>query len=253
MNRIIYFLILVFSLSFIGCKKSPYLIYNDVARLQFGPVKSAMYSQGSAFQDSLKQQTFAYLDTSKLVDTVYFDIYTMGDVSTQDRQFNLVQEQVSQSENAVAGVHFKQLTDPEVAANFVIKAGEMHTRVPVILLRDPSLREKSVTLKLAVAENEYFKKGQENLTWRKLVFTDKLSQPTAWNAGMLGKYSEVKHRFMISVTEQKWDNELITYLARDVQAQHYWLGKIKTALLQYNHANPDKPLEDEDGERVVFP
>lgn len=248
-----YFSIVIFCLVFIGCKKAPYQTYSGTTYIQFGPAKASLYSPASAFQDSLKEQTFAYLDNSKTVDTVFFDIYTMGDVSNQDRPFKLVQEQVVGAENAVAGVHFKDLNEPDVAKQFVIRAGEMHSRVPITLLRDPSLREKSVTLRISVVENEYFRKGQENLTWRRLVFTDKLSRPNTWNVGMLGKYSEVKHRFMISVTGEKWDSELISYLARDVQAQHYWLGKIKTALLQYNTEHPTVPLTDEDNELIVFP
>lgn len=236
-----------------SCQKSSLILYEDVARIQFGPEKRLLYSPTNAFQDSLKTQTFAYLDNSKLTDTVYFDIYTMGDISNKDRPFILRQEQVAGEENALAGVHYRGFDNTDVANLYQIKAGQMHSLVPIILLRDASLKETSVVLKIALVENENFQKGQESLSWRKLTFTDKLSRPDNWNPGVLGKYSEIKHRFMISVTNEKWDQSFILSIVRDVQAQHYWLGKVKAALLKYNNEHPNQPLKDEDNEAVIFP
>lgn len=253
MNKIKLIIILGVGICLGSCKKSTLILYEDVARVQFGPVERLLYSQTNAFQDSLKLHTFAYLDNTKLTDTAYFDIYTMGDISNKDRSFTLKQEQVAGEENAVPGVHYKGFDNTDVSNLYQIKAGQMHSLVPIILLRDASLKESSVVLKIALVENENFQKGQENLSWRKLSFTDKLNRPANWNPGMLGKYSEVKHRFMISATNEKWDQGFILSLMRDVQAQHYWLGKVKSALLKYNNEHPNDPLKDEENEVIILP
>lgn len=246
-------LILLMGLILASCQKAPYQIFQDENRIQFGPEKRLFYNPTNTFQDSLKLHTFAYLENSKMSDTVYFDLYTMGETSSKDRAFKIVQEQVANEQNAIADVHYKSFSNTSNSNLYVIKAGQMHSRVPVVLLRDSSLREMSVVLKIVVQENEYFKKGQEQLIWRKLIFTDKLNRPSSWNVGILGKYSEVKHRFMISATQQKWDDAFILEINRDVQAQHYWLGKVKTALLKYNNDHPTDPLRDEDQELIIFP
>lgn len=245
-------LFLGLSMVFQACKKDAYQFYSGIARIQFGPSQNLLYTSSGTYKDSLKSQTFAYSDISKVVDTVYFDIYTMGDIYSNERAFKLRQELLPGENNAVPGTHYKAFDAPALAGLYTIPAGQNHSRVPVILMRDASLRSKSITLKFRIEENENFKFGQEDLLWRKLVFTDKLSKPATWNIGMLGKYSEVKHRFCISATNQKWDDEFITKIVVDVQAQQYWMGKVKIALLEYN-AQHTTPLTDEDNEVVIFP
>ncbi len=253
MKQLKYVLLFLTLLTGFSCKKADYFTYKDIARIQFGPELSLLYSFSSAFKDSTKTQTFAYLSNTTLIDTVWFDIYTMGNISKQDRPFSIVQEPVSGAYNAAPGVHYKNFTDQDIAKNYIVKAGDMHSRVPIILIRDATLKSNNAVLKIVIAENEHFKWGQENLLWRRLTFTDKLSKPASWNVGMLGKYSEVKHRFMISVTGEKWDDAFIAALPADVQAQQYYVGKVKSALIAYNAEHPGNPLKDEDGDLVIIP
>lgn len=250
-----YILIPVICVFALSCKKSGDFLYTDIARLQFGPEPRFLYS--SIIRDSLKRQTFVYLDNTALVDTIYFDIYTMGNLSDKDRTFALKQEQVNGEYNAAPGVHYRAFTDPDVARLYVIKAGQAHSLVPVILLRDASLKSNSVMLKLSIVPNENFQPGQEQLLWRKVVITDHIVQPAAWTPFLtsmyFGKYSEVKHRFMIDSTGQKWDEDFLTMIAADTQQMQYWLGIVKSALISYNKAHPLKPLEDEFEELVLIP
>lgn len=252
-----YHLIAVLFLLAGSCRKSDEFHYSDVPRIQFGPTPNLIYSASSAFNDSMKRHTFVYLESSKLIDTAYFDIYTMGFPSDKDRSFVLKQETVEGEMNAVPGVHYKGFSDPDLAGLYEIKAGQVHASVPVVLLRDPSLREQSVVLKFRVVANENFQTGQEPLLWRKLIFSDRLSRPAAWtdfySTTYFGKYSEAKHRFFIEVTGQKWDQDFISMIISDTQQLQYWLGIAKSALVAYNKANPNNPKVDEEGDLLLIP
>lgn len=245
-------LLLMFS-----CKKADYVRYSDVARLQFGPELQWLYFTPYAYNDTLKQQTFFYEANTVVADTVYFDIYTIGKETSQDRSFTLKQEQIPGAYNAIPGQHYKDFSDPEVRKNYVIKAGQSHSLVPIILIRDISLKTNSAVLKFIIAEDENFKFGQEQFLWRKLIFTDRLSRPNAWtdaySTNTFGKYSMVKHKFMIDSTGQKWDQDFLLKIATDSSEQAYWISLVKEALIAYNKAHPNTPLMDEAGELVVIP
>ena len=161
------------------------------------------------------------------------------------------------STNAVPGTDYKPFTDPTLSGAYVIKAGQVHTLVPVILFRSASQKTTTLTLKFAVVENENFKLGENSNLWRKIIFTDRLSQPTAWNATMTkyyyGAYSVTKHAFMITVTGQKWDQEFMTKIAPDLAQVNFYASLCKTALINYNNAHPGNPLKDENGQLVTFP
>ena len=253
--KIIYLFIV--SCLFIACKQDQYYLFNDVGRLQFGPEPSRIYTSSYNLADTLKRYTFVYAEEGTLQDTVFFDLYAIGGTSNVDRPFKLVQEEVPGVENAVAGKHYKAFDHSELSSDYIIKSNTVHKIVPIVLLRDPSLKQSNVILKLKVVPNDHFKEGEVSNLWRKVEFTDKLSQPTRWDANTtryyLGKYSQVKHKFLIDSSGEKWDNDFVTYLYSNFAILTYWVSKSKLALTQYNAAHPGNPLRDEDGELVVFP
>ncbi len=240
-----------------SCKKDQYYLYNDVARLQFGPDITRIYTASYNLTDTLKPATFYYDAPAKTRDTVLFDIYAIGGTSTADRPFKLEQVQVTGANNAVVGQHYLSFTDASISKNYVIKAGTIHSFVPVVLLRDASLKTNTVVLKFNIVANESFQLGEKSNLWRKVEFTDRLSQPAAWNASSTqyyyGKYSVVKHKFMIDNTGLKWDQDFMNALPNDYAQLQYWVGVLKTALITYNAAHPGSPLVDEFGELVIFP
>jgi hypothetical protein len=244
-------------LSTYACKKDQYYLYNDVARIQFGPELARIYTTSANLADTLKPYTFYYEKATETQDTVFFDIYAIGGVSKEDRSFTLEQVQVPNVTNAVAGKHYVAFNDPKATKNFVIKAGAIHTKVPIILLRDPSLKTTTYILKFNVVEDKNFKTGEINNLWRKIEFTDRLSQPAAWNASAIqfyyGKYSVVKHQFMIQSTGEKWDQDFMVGLPSDYSLLQYWIGTLKINLVTFNSNNPGNPLRDENGELVIFP
>jgi len=241
-----------------SCNQNEYYLYNDVARIQFGPDPVRIYSASANLADTTKNFTFFYEAASVTQDTVFFDIYAIGGTSDKDRSFTLQQEQVGNGAvNAVAGTDYKAFSDPSLASHYVIKAGQVHTLVPVILFRTPTLKSTTLTLKFNVVEDNNFKLGEKSNLWRKIIFTDRLSQPQAWNATMtqyyLGTYSVTKHAFMILVTGEKWDQEFMTTLFSDMALFNFYISQCKTALTNYNNAHPGNPLKDENGQLVTFP
>lgn len=257
MKKLKFLYLLIVLLSVYSCKKDQYYLFNDVARIQFGPELSRIYVTFANLADTLKPFTFYYEDPSVAMDTVFFDIYAIGGISKEDRSFTLEQTQVPNVTNAVAGKHYVAFNDPKATKNFVIKAGAVHTRVPILLLRDPSLKTTTCILKFNVIEDKNFKQGEMNNVWRKIEFTDRLSQPAAWNASATqfyyGKYSVVKHQFMIQSTGEKWDQDFMFGLPSDYALLQYWTGTLKIKLIEYNSKNPGNPLRDENGELVIFP
>lgn len=254
-NILKYIMIAVAVLTMASCKKDQYYLYNDIARIQFGPDVSLIYNANSVLADTLKPYTFYYSAPSVTQDTVFFDIYAVGGVSKTDRAFTLEQEQLPNTNNAVPGKHYIAFNDPGVSKLYVIKAGTVHTRVPVVLLRDISLKTTTPVLKLNVVANDIFQLGEVKNLWRKIEMTDRLSRPAAWTDSYAtyyyGAYSVVKHAFMIEVTGKKWDQTFISTLAIDEQA--YYVSVIKTALINYNNAHPGNPLKDDNGQLVIFP
>ncbi|TKC07437.1 DUF4843 domain-containing protein [Pedobacter frigoris] len=257
MKALKYVIVAMVVLAFASCKKDQYYLYDDVARIQFGPENSRIYITSYNLADTLKPYTFFYEDASVTQDTVFFDIYAIGGVSKTDRTFTLEQEQVAGATNAISGTQYVAFNDPKATKNFVIKGGTVHTRVPIVLLRDASLKTSTPVLKFKAVADGNFQLGEINNLWRKIVFTDRLSQPAAWNASAtqyyFGAYSVAKHQFMIDSTGEKWDQDFITSIMADYALLQYWTGTLKISLIDYNNSHPGNPLKAENGEMVVFP
>lgn len=253
MKKFRYLILSLAAIVVVSCKQDNYLLYKDVARLQFGPELTWINIPDRRLTDTLKQQTFFYYEDQVKTDTVYFDLYTVGNLSNQDRSLKLEQETVPGAYNAIPDQHYRAFSDPQLATRYMIKAGQRHLRLPIVLLRDPSLKTNTATLKFRLTANDNFQLGEPELTWRKLVFTDRLSRPDAWFDGIYGKYSVVKHAFMIEVTGKKWDKDFFKLLDSNVPERYYLVGEIKTALIKYNDAHPGEPMRDEFKELVIIP
>lgn len=257
MKTLKYIIVAAVILIMAACKQDEYYLYDDVARIQFGPDKTRIYQQNYDLADTSKLYSFFYEDQTVKEDTVFFDIYAIGGTTKNDRSFTLEQVQVVNALNAEPGKHYVAFNDPRATKNFVIKAGTVHTSVPIILLRDPSLKTTTPILKFEVAADDNFKLGELSKIWRKIEFTDRLSQPGAWNASFtqyyFGAYSTVKHQFMIDVTGEKWDQEFTEGASADYGLLQYYIAVVKAALIDYNNAHPGNPLKDENDQLIVMP
>ena len=66
---------------------------------------------------------------------------------------------MEEADAAIAGKHFVAFDDPEVVDRFAIAPGQVSVELPVILLRDKSLKSEEVKLKMKVEANEWFVPG----------------------------------------------------------------------------------------------
>jgi len=247
-----------FALSMTTCKEDRYALFDGPARLHFGP-DPFWANQPNLInypQDDLKRLTFVYRDPSVVRDTVYFNAYTVGHLGTADRPFLLEQIEVEDAENAVAGVHYLPFDHPDLANQYVVRAGAAHQRVPIVLLRDASLKTKDVVLELRIKPNEHFLEGEAGRLWRRVEFTDRLARPQRW-AGLeedyvLGPYSRKKHQFMIDVTGLRWDDDFFDNEYLNFSVQIYWMNKVKQAWEELFGTNPDE-MFDENGNFWFFP
>ncbi|MGM9701830.1 MAG: DUF4843 domain-containing protein [Prevotella sp.] len=201
--------------------------------------------------DSIKQTFFIYDDDVK-TDTVKVRVCAMGGVADYDRPFTLVQTNIGKPDAAVAGTHFESFDSPETKKYLVIPAGKVYQDIPIVLLRDKSLALGEYRLKLAVEDNEHFRKGID--AWRTFVVTttDQAVKPALWDTRWRyyfgATWGSVKMKFIIQHTG---------YTDFDTLPDDYsyllWLGNTaKQALIEYNAAHPDSPLCEADGTLVTF-
>lgn len=252
----IFFAICLFGL-LPACQEEEYHFYSGEEYLQFGPEIQYQYRENYEYRDTLKTYTFAYESSEVVQDTIFFDLYTVGGPKDYDRPFKLVQVEIPDTVNCEAGKHYIAFDDAQIADEYVVKAGVAHMLIPIVFLRHESLEENVYVMKISIQENEHFKIGDPNFVWRKISVSDQLVKPNMWNPTFekhyFGKYSRVKHRFLIETTGQKWDDEFITEAATDMTAIQYWQAVGAREIAAYNKEHPDDPLRDEDGELISMP
>lgn len=194
---LIYILFLLPIVSLFSCEDDMDVYNEGLNRLNF------VY-EANTKSDTLIPRTFVYDVETKVFDTVWLEIATMGYVEEYDRKFALEQVKSDGGNDAVSGVHYVAFDDPLVSEWYTIPTGKNEARFPVILKRDPSLKIKEVTLRIRIGNNENFKSGYPDLQEKVVTIADILTQPKYWDFYatyyFAGKYGKVKHQFMIDVT-----------------------------------------------------
>lgn len=258
-TKIIKYLILFITVLTISCDNEKYNFYEGEAYIQFGPEPYRIYNGGYDYRDTVKTFSFAYSNESVKQDTIFFDIYAIGGIKPYDRVFKLEQMMIKESENAISEVHYKSFESSELASHYVIQKDSIHARVPIVMLRDESLKEKEFTLQFQVVSNKEFKTAETRLLWRRLIFADKMVKPNKWDQlerYYLGKYSVTKHKWMIEITKEKWDNEFVDELNSSITMSSFWNNFLKFELIKLNKEREEMLLDkfkDEDNEYIVFP
>lgn len=209
--------------------------------------------------------SFAYAGSSVQTDTLWYDVQTTGFVADRDRQIELVQVQdgITGVVNAKPGVHYVAFDDAAVKGYYVAPAGQPRFSVPIIVIRDASLKQNDVVLKVTFRENNEFKVGYSDFAVRTITISDRLTAPSLWDStsGMMqyyfGKYGPVKHQFLIDVTGEKWDNDYIRELTNGDSGYISYLAQSlarKLAALNAERAaRGEGPLAEADGTQVSIP
>lgn len=194
-----------------------------------------------ANESKILTKTFMYDQPAVTRDTVYIRMRTMGFVTPFDRPVRLEQaeateEEVGKAPNAVASVHYVAFDDPEYEKIAVVKAGEAEFMMPVILLRDPSLQEEEVALKIRIAENDEFVPVNPAASERVILFSDLMIQPQEWKLieNQLGKWGPVKYRFMLNNTSELWDDAFCKALVSDTPYMIFWRARLRILLDKEN-------------------
>jgi len=231
MNRLIYFALFLAAVA-TGCSKADELLYTDIARVQLADT-SAMSS------------TFVYEPGSVTRDTVYIQVNTIGNIVNADRPVKLVQvTETGVANPAVAGVHFVPFDDPSLKELMVVKVNAVTAMLPVVLLRDASLKENTYRLRLELAGNDAFGLGETKSRSKAIIFSDRLERFYSWRVDgtqasafiTFGKYSTRKHQFMIDYLGEKIDEGWYQAVLLAGATQHY-KNLLKQALANFN-ANP---------------
>lgn len=214
--------------------------------------------------DSTCMYSFVYESDDVVKDTVWFDITTMGFPQDRDRYYELEQV-LTGNHDAVPGKHYVAFDDADYRSKLCVPAGAIEARLPVVVLRDPSLKtEGNVTLRLKFEPNDEFIVGYITRSFKVLTISDILSRPNNWNGicdHYFGDYGPVKHQFMIDVSGERWDDDYLVNTLRINESdcdQNYILAlsnKFYKALQEENArraANNLDPLAEDDGTLVAF-
>jgi hypothetical protein len=236
---------------FASCKQEKLMIFNSVDRMQFTG-------------DTLIFQTFVYDDASVTRDTVFLTLNTIGNTSEIDRTINIEQVLENVDNRAEAGTHFISFDNSEIFQHLVIKANTVKTKVPIILLRDASLKDASFRLRVRVVANKFFKTGESNALERLIIFSDNLERPKGWNSWfakyIFGAYGKVKHQFMMDVSGRNIDEGFFKSMWSpfDYSMIQFYQNMFKKALKDHNVAHLNNPLREEpkegqtEGDLVMF-
>ena len=268
--RLKYFLGIIFVLWLISSCTSDYMSFKGNDMIQFVTKTDEVY-------------TFAYFTDDKQVDTLNIGIMSVGEVvdfsrtvkfeqilkewkyvySEDDPQKIVDSSYVDMEYPAVAGKHFEILDCVNNEATLLANHNQLNLRV-VVKRDDSNLKKNAYVLKLHLLPSSDFGTASIDYLTKRIVISDKLERPTQWKdnnyycSRFIGPWSEVKHRFMINVTGEKWDNDCIKRYIKGgfeyAAIRDFYLKKIKKELEKYN-ADPknNPPLRDENGFEVVFP
>lgn len=202
-NIVKYIMIVFIGVSSWSCSEKFDIYNSDVDRLGF--YYGTTYNN-QEITDSVQQKTFAFYPSTVVTETVWLEVHTMGYVYDHDRILELEQVDISGVKNAVSGVHYVAFNDPEVSKHYVIPAGQIKAKIPVILKREASLKNEQVTLKIKIKTNENFDIGYPEKRVSIIEFADILLKPKGWNFQVEhhfgGDYSFEKFSFMVQVA--KW-------------------------------------------------
>ena len=252
MKQIIYTVLFLVAIGLTGCQKAEYLLFNDIARVQMDEANEILTS-------------FYYMDAAIGRDTVYLTVNTIGDPENRVRQIaleqiseydveykydekgNLIDSILTEKPNkAVAGVHYVPMDDPEMLPLLVIQPNAVTAEIPVILLRDASLKEDDYRLCLRLKATDDFRLGETGKLSGTIVLSDKLSKPNFCNSSVdryyFGVYSTRKHEFMIEVMQTEISDAWWNKLSADYAEINYTKDKLRDALQAYND-DPDNKVQ----------
>lgn len=230
---------------------------------QFFTAEGTLIDETESVTDEMRYSSFSFVfsGVNAVRDTVWFSASTMGMLSDEYRPYALRQIQREGVLNAEPGVHYVAFDDPEMQALCQVAPDSNTVQVPIILLRDVSLKDTTVVLEFGFAENNYFKPGYDGFITRTIEISDHLTKPTNWDlfyldVYYLGVYGEVKHQLMIEWTGHPWDDAYIEeFMYGDPAYMNYIIDYCTKRLTEENAKRVAAGLDvykEKDGTPVDF-
>jgi hypothetical protein len=206
--------------------------------------------------------TFVYEPEPVRQDTVFIKLNTIGDVANYNREVQLIQIpeytysyvpnaqdpkiidtiKTEMPNKAVPGKHYVPFDDPSLKNRMVVQADSVTALIPVILLRDPSLKNETCRLRVQLAASPDFGLGEVKAREITILFSDRLERFYSWRVdnyqasayNTFGKYSINKHQFMIDILKIRIDEEWYQAVVALGAAQHY-KNYLKEELEKFNN------------------
>lgn len=181
-----------------ACDDNDLDMYDNDPKLYFF---KGNYNYGEIYQpaDSVVY-TFRTAIPGITQDTIYIWAWIMGLPSDGDRAFALEQVVTGGAREAVSGRHFLPFDDRAYDSLLVVPAHVEKFRVPVIVLKDPSLDEEEVRLEIRFKTNQNFKTGIAEQQHFTILFSNLMSKPANWDRSWrysFGEWSSDKMEFVI--------------------------------------------------------
>lgn len=225
--------VLLLSISLFACKKSEPTSYNGSQYIEF-------YNTYDIKEITAQYSTFYYLDASKVTDTVWFRVKTVGSIpnKTSYIKFEAFKDPSASPTypDATAGIQYVSFDDPDVAKLMKMDAGKYEAYIPVVLKRDASLKDKTYQIRFNIVASDDFKPASGYHSEGVVYVSDGLSQPSTWytTGFFLGTYGKVKHEFIIKQSGQRWDAAFITTVLADANLTTYYKYKFIKELKELN-------------------
>jgi len=250
-----------------SCKKAEIPVYSGEKQIQF--------------IDTIPQGfTFLYHPSGVLQDTVWLPFRVIGGTSSTERFIKVKQVQefrdsliyndakevidkkkVPVEFTAIPGKHYVGFDQPEIQKLLVIKPGQVEALLPVILLRDPNLKNNSYRLRLTFENNNEFTLGNKILVEKLIIFSDRFERFYSWRFdnyiaaafNSFGKYSQRKHAFMYEIIGEPITEEWYIEVVRE-GSQNHFRNILREALANFN-TNPENiaskkaPLRETEDEK----
>lgn len=234
MKKIWKYLIGGMALLAVGCERYDAQLFEEEARVCF-----LRGDSGNGQQDSILQSFFVVPEAQDR-DTVWVEITLMGFPVNEVRPVKIVQTNQDAEDAAVAGTHYIAFDDAELKDLMVMGANQVTAKIPVVLLRDISLKTGKKRLEMTIGENDYFKRGID-ADCRFMVQTTELAEKpanwdNAWKKSYFGEWSSQKMWFIVNYLGL--DDFEAEY---DAGYKKYLKQKAHSKLNEYN-ATHDEPL-----------
>lgn len=233
MKKQIYVIMILLGYLCVSCKKDQLMSFNQKPKVYI--YKTNLLNLETFLTRDSVTYSFAVRPDDIKMDTVFIPIRIIGDAAERDRKVNYELMSVSEADK-----------ESYELLPALIKVNRFEGRIPVLVKKATSLKDKESRLWLKIIASGDFEPGIVSQLTYLIRINNFLSRPATWSDFYFGKYSNTKYKFIIEHTgyiafREEYESEMV-FIAQTC----------KNALLEYESLH-NEPLMDEDGEEVIFP